>query len=105
MPTSIKDIAWVAGFLEGEGYFGINGHSVRIYVNQTDKDSVEKLRDIISPESNIGFQSRKHYGDKHQDIYRFWCYGTVAVGWMMTIYPMMGKRRKEAIRETLEFWR
>jgi|SRR5882724_8106229 len=98
---AIKDIGWVAGLLEGEGYFGLNKGTPRIYVNQTDKDTVEKLRDIMSPDSKIGFQAR----DKtRQNIYRFWLYGTPAVSWMMTIYCMMSARRKKDIKEIIHFW-
>ena len=99
---STNNIYWVAAFLEGEGYFGINKGSPRIYVNQTDRDVVEKLRDIVDPKCPIGMQTRD---GNRQDIYRFWVYGTLAASWMMTIYPLMGIRRKQTIKEVLEFWK
>jgi len=55
----------------------------------------------MSPQSKIGFQAR---GGNQQNIYRFWLYGTLAVSWMMTIYPMMSTRRKRDIREIIHFW-
>ena len=99
---STNNIYWVAAFLEGEGYFGINKGTPRIYVNQTDRDVVEKLRDIVDPKCTIGMQTRD---GNRQDIYRFWVYGALAASWMMTIYPLMGIRRKQTIKEILEFWK
>jgi len=112
--TSLSDIYWVAGYLEGEGYFGYgkaNGHrskslTFKISVGSTDRDVVEKasriLSGIVRLHSN-GNGIRNGYAKKQ--VYDFTIHGSKAIQWMMTIYPLMSIRRKARIKETILAWK
>lgn len=101
MPT-VKDIIWVAGLLEGEGYFAYQT-SAKIDVSMIDKDVIIKLRNILNPTVSVIARS-KSSGDRQQQ-YRIQVCGLVAIQWMMTIYSLMGERRKARIREILKTWK
>jgi hypothetical protein len=99
MMTSIIDIAWLAGLLEGEGCF--MGPYPQIIVSSTDKDVVDRLAKITDS---------KVYGPvktTHKDQYRVTICGTRAIEWMETIYSLMGIRRKSKIKSIIEskYWR
>ena len=104
--TSTKQIAWVAGILEGEGSFGLTNNSrcPCIWLGMSDVDVVRGVRNIIDPSINIsGVNDGRlpHY--KKQ--YRITVNGIRAIQWMMTIYPLMSRRRKEKIKELLSVWK
>jgi len=107
MSTSVKEIAWVAGILEGEGHFGftnVGKRSPMITLQMTDLDVVERVRSLVdkSQSIKIGKDKRK---ETYKDIYRITLNGSRAIEWMMTIYPLMSVRRKSRIRECVETWR
>jgi len=100
--TKITDIYWLAGFLDGEGYFGYQ-HGNIITISQTDLDLVERTKKIMKTNSSIKLTKAKK--DNHQDKYTLTVSGTLAVQWMMTLYSIMSLRRKIRIRETLNYWK
>lgn len=96
-----KDIAWAAGFLEGEGCF----HPARqkITAAQVQLHPLEKLRDLFGG-------SIKKYGpygsSKHTNPYYLWALcGSKCAGLSMTIYDCMSPRRKEQIKTMLDRWK
>lgn len=101
-------VYWVAGILEGEGYFGFhsnqnNSGSVRLTLNMTDKDVMEKARDVLAPTATL---RESHDGNpKHKPNYVLSINGGKAAGWMMTLYPLLGSRRRQQILESLTAWR
>jgi hypothetical protein len=103
------DISWIAGLLEGEGNFSIkqakvkNVLSPRINLNMIDEDIVTKVRNIINPSIKIRFRELENRGWKKQYVIRV--SGNLAVQWMMTVYCLMGKRRKQQIREVFDTWK
>jgi len=98
---SLIDIAWAAGFLEGEGSFIINKGSGQISGYNTDIEVLDKLRKmfggrIVSKSQYFStFESRKEY-------FQWYCSGSRARGIMMTIFSFMSVRRKEQIKKVLE---
>ncbi len=102
---NIKDIYYVAGLLEGEGHFGPSSSDSypRISLTMTDEDIVIKVRDIMNLKALIYKGNRNPLEWKDQYILRINSH--YAVGWMMTLYPLMSARRKEQIRNTLSNWR
>ena len=98
----IKDIAWVAGLLEGEGCFGYSNGSPLVQLGMTDFDVVAKLRNIISPKSLI--TDHRHSDPTCKDVYTVRLFGSSAIQWMMTIYPFMGSRRRGRIKEIVTNW-
>jgi hypothetical protein len=96
------DIRWLAGLLEGEGSFMPYKGNPRIALSMTDLDvvvraavflhgAVNPIRDKRSPRRKILWQTCN--------------YGANAVGWMMTLYPVMGQRRRARIREVIAAWK
>lgn len=71
-----------------------------IAVHVTDKDvAYYAAKLLMAP--NV--HSYKH--DKHKRIYGFAICSTEAASWMMTLYPLMGKRRKAKIKQILNHWK
>lgn len=100
---SVREIAWVAGLLEGEGCFQNHPTQVtpRVVLSMSDRDTVEKYATIVGATAKIlirDFTAKKT---------AFVCTisGRLAVGWMMTIFPLMSKRRQGKIKEVVARWR
>ena len=101
---NLNNLRWLAGLLEGEGCFHFNpnrrsvGSYIWIKLAMTDKDVVEKAATIMG--CNVqGPYIRK--GTTYKPVYVATLYGRYAVAWMMTLYQLMGTRRKEAIHKIL----
>jgi hypothetical protein len=101
MDRTTKDLAWLAGLLEGEGSFTDSRGSVSIQVTMTDSDIIERAAAIL------GVDTRKSWQPKGNRKRVYGCYvlGPRAVGWMMTLYQFFGERRQRRIREIIETWR
>src|SRR5437763_10867243 len=100
------ELCWVAGLLEGEGYFGDyggTGRNVRVVVAMNDLDVVERLRLLIHPAGRIWL--RRPRRPTHSVSYTVGLPTRKAVGLMMTLYPLLGERRRRRIREILTCWR
>jgi len=99
---STKELAWLAGMVEGEGCIQwTKSGSPHIHISSTDKDVLEKCgrivrRDVYGPIT-------KATAKKPQYAVRL--YGPMAASWMMTLYPMLGERRRSKVREVLAIWR
>lgn len=99
---STLEIAWLAGLLEGEGCFYIRTQTnIAIALEMTDEDIVSKVRGLIAPNRKINI--RQNANRKTSYVFRF--EGSLVAQWCMTLYPLMGRRRKEKIRELLAFWK
>ena len=91
----IKEIAWLAGLLEGEGCFAIHGKKYpRIVLKMCDEDIVIKAASLM--ESRI-------YRNGNQWVTQV--NGAYAIEWMMTLYVFFGKRRREAVTEVIKVWK
>ncbi len=115
---SIREIVWAAAIIEGEGCIvasvyqhrrkgELQAHPIRVFrlaVEMTDLDILIRLRDILGPVATI--RQRKHptLNPKHRDRYILQMTGAELAGWLMTIYPIMGDRRKARIRSALRVW-
>lgn len=102
--VTAKEIAWIAGILEGEGSFSFrerNGCAC-IALQMTDKDVVERVRDIMWPSRSVRENSRPA---PYKGLYLFMLTGISAIQWMMTILPLMGSRRRKQIMHALIYWR
>ena len=102
MITTI-DIAWIAGFLEGEGSFGHHGITPCIQVSNADKDVMMRVASILDTKIE---KPRKPKGKPHYKlIYKCVLCGSRAIMWMMTLYLLHGNRRKEAIKKAITTWK
>lgn len=99
----VKDIAWIAGLLEGEGSFAMTSKTAgyKISLGMTDPDVIGKAAEILGT-NKISIEERPKYNNK---FYKIGIYGNLAIQWMMTIYPLMGMRRQSKIAEILNIWK
>ena len=110
--TSLKDIYWLAGLLEGEGCFAhsiyhttgrasgkeITGVTFRIQLSMTDRDIVERAAKLFGREvTEVITQGTLSY--------RVQISGSDAIQWMMTLYPLMGIRRSGKILSIIKEWK
>jgi len=96
-----NNIYWLAGLLEGEGFFG-HIRSAVLRLRMTDRDVVAKAANILRCKVT-GPYSPGAKGKK--PIYVAALYGSKAASWMMTLYCLMGKRNQTRIRKELLIWR
>lgn len=104
MPT-VKDIAWAAGFLEGEGWFGCAGkNSLSCTCCQVQEEPLRRLQSIFG--GNIQGPIKKSGNNpNHSAFFRWAKCGHAAAGMMMTLYGLMSPKRKEQIRLALAKWK
>lgn len=86
-PT-LMDIAWAAGFIEGEGCFTTHG---QVTVTQKTIEPLARLQEFVG-----GGISQDKDG-----IYQLRLSGARARGLAMTLYPLLSSRRQKRIREML----
>ncbi len=95
-----KDIGWLAALLDGEGHFNLNGGcSPRFTVAMYDSDLIERVCRLTggvhrSRTNRLG--KKVHYTDLS---------GAPAIEWCMTLYTLMGRRRKATIQGLITIWK
>ncbi|KKL70718.1 hypothetical protein LCGC14_2102090 [marine sediment metagenome] len=93
----LTEIAWLAGLLEGEGYFALYKKKYPVIrVTMTDEDTIIKAANIWKANTEV-----YHY----KNLWRTEITGALAIQWMMTLFPYLGERRREAVTEVVKFWR
>lgn len=90
-PTT-RDLAWAAGFLEGEGTFGFYSHSQSIRAPQVQREPLERLQRFFG-----GTVTAR----KNPYLNVWTVCGPRARGVMLTLYVMMSPRRREQIKAAL----
>lgn len=107
-----SDICWLAGLLEGEGWFQVpSGSGIKVGLQSSDRDVIERAAallgtTVLGPYSSSG-QNLKSAALRNEPYKERWstvACGRVAAGWMMTLYPQLSQRRKEKIRTALLAW-
>ena len=103
--TKDENLAWCAGFFEGEGtiiYGDSHTGPFRIKVSSTDLDVLE----LLKTRSGVGFVHGP-YPPKGFGVKEYWtwtCNGKLAVEFMLTIQPMLGTRRSSRLDEKISSW-
>ncbi len=98
--VTILDLAWAAGFLEGEGSFGYYG-GPRVTAGQVEREPIDRLIRIFGGVATA--RSTKGFSEKSIWIWRVNSRRSVEV--MMTLYCLMSPKRKNEIETTLSRWR
>ena len=109
----MRQLEWLAGWLEGEGSFGVqktgSGRLAcpTVHVGTTDGDVAKKAADIFQTSTNGPYRSEQRTldGSRLKPVYQVGVVGIKAVGWMMTLYGMLGHRRQAQIRRALIAWK
>lgn len=95
------DIAWIAGFLEGEGSFVARGFAAMVTCSQVQLEPLLRLQALVggrifrlTPSSARASQA-----------YRWYVANARARGLMMTLYVFMSPKRRVQIQGALAGWR
>jgi hypothetical protein len=112
---SMTDLAWVAGIVEGEGWLGTrrrcgvpprqrDGYEYtapEIKIVMTDLDVMERVANVM------GLNVRRHGkpAPNRKEIFEVGVVGRPAVAWMLTLYSMLGRRRREQAAKAIRLWR
>jgi hypothetical protein len=100
----LPDIRWLAGLLEGEGYFGYDRRP-KIVLQMTDQDVVARAAYILGARCVGPYQQKGIGKSNRKPLYITQTYSNRAAGWMMILYTLMGARRRGAIRHALIGWK
>lgn len=91
---SIADLAWAAGFLEGEGNFGVNNRKLGSSASQVVRATQKNLEPLYKIQSILGGVVKP----LRKDGYGEWrTYGVRARGIMMTLYHFLSARKRSDI--------
>lgn len=102
MTLAVRDLAWFAGIMEGEGYFGVRKHSgLTLEVTMTDKDVIDRVASLFP------FGTRNERTLPSGKIAYWWgvTKQSAVAGLMMTLLPLMGNRRRQKIIDCLQHWK
>lgn len=99
-PT-IREIAWAAGFIEGEGGFKALGsaHSTVVNADQVQREPLERLQHYFG--GTIYEKKWASMGHARSPAFRWQICGARARGFMLTIYPFMSPKRKTQLVRSL----
>jgi len=95
------DVAWAAGFFEGEGslsiYFSVNGDfNGRIGASQKAREPLDKLQELFGG---------KVYLRKHDGVHSWECSSKQALPFLRKIYPyIVSPLRRQEIAIYTAFW-
>ncbi|MFN8372332.1 MAG: hypothetical protein U0694_05570 [Anaerolineae bacterium] len=94
---------WIAGLLEGEGYFGLASYrgtnsTPNIAINMTDVDVIARVASIWGVQPVKVHAQQIHWHDTYLARLR----GAKADQFMHLIFPMMGQRRQAQIKSVLQ---
>ena len=92
------DVAWAAGFLEGDGTFAYT-RTPMVAAFQIQKEPVERLARLF------GGVIRERRTPKGKIIHVWQIYNRDAAGLMMTVYSLMSPHRKAQIENAIQCWR
>ena len=99
----LKHIHWIAGFFEGEAYFGLTRTTPHLAVAQLNREPLDKLQILLGGKINT-FARKEVKGNGGGVYYRWYAYSAKAGGIMMMVYPLLSKRRQFQIRKVFATW-
>lgn len=102
------DVAWFSGLFEGEGCVGYyvdkrnpNTGYVRLQIESTDKDIVDRLVEIWG--GKIWFNTSPSKPKHHKPSWRWYISNKKEVRFIIEkMYPYLGQRRRQRCDEVLE---
>lgn len=100
---SAKDIAWAAGFLEGEGSFTHTGTAERVSASQVDTEPLHRLQRLFGGKLSGRTNQRGFglFGNPAQYIHRWTVNSARARGVALTVYTFLSARRQEQVKAML----
>ncbi len=106
MALSVKDLAWLGGLVEGEGCFYRQNmgkyHYPSITISMTDHDVMDKVATMWGVNLQGPYQSKR---PNSKPMYKALVFNNNAVAWMLTLFPLLGKRRRAKVIELVRDWK
>jgi len=108
---NINNLYWLSGIIEGEGCFTTSiirkkYKLFKIKVDSTDIDIATKVSKMMLGYTRLYQTKSITLRDKgHKKLYCVLINGNLAIQWMMTLYPLMGIRRRARIKEIINEWK
>jgi hypothetical protein len=93
----VRDIAWAAGFYEGEGTCNYVTGSQHVIVNQVEREPLERLQQMFGGTIR---PIKAHHHSKPS--WRWGAHGPRACGVMLTLYGLLSKKRQHQIRQVMQ---
>lgn len=97
------DLAWAAGFLEGEGYFGSSGRIPYVTAAQKRPESLHRLQSLFGGRPPRPYTA--HYKDKAFTMYQWAISSRRALGVMFTLFPWLTQYRRAQVCKAVLKWR
>lgn len=103
----MRSVEWLAGVLEGEGYFGVAGayRNPVVHLTMTDGDVVEEVIKVYLSLTGRQIKPHRRYLPSGKVGYQSTLTGMAAVKVMCEVLPYMGERRSLKIREVIRAWK
>lgn len=101
MTITTRNLCWLAGIVEGEGWIGSVAGRPALRVEMTDRDVVERIASMWHPARQVAARTREA---NRKQLFTAGVHGVSAAGWLMTLYPLLGARRRARIKEVLAPW-
>lgn len=101
--VTVTQLAWAAGFLEGEGSFGNHGGTPRVSAAQVQKEPLDRLAAMFGghmwlKENGSGFPNSK-------PLWTWTLNKQRSAEVMMTLFSFMSPKRKDEIEAALKAWK
>ena len=104
MATPI-DIAWAAGFIEGEGSFG-NFTTAGVRAAQVQKEPLDRLQKMFGGKIYLHKRNRDNAKNANaKDIWVWYLYGSKAAGAIMSMLCLLSPKRFEQAVSSLNLWK
>lgn len=107
--ASVKELYWLAGMLEGEGSFYIytkkNQLKPKSYPELTFQSTDHDVTFRVASIMNARISRVVPYNSSKLRSFKVRLCADKAAQWMMTLYTLMGTRRKAKIKEVLDIWK
>lgn len=97
------DLAWTAGFLEGEGSFARCGNTIKVSAVQVEIYPIKKLIGLFG--GNEATYHRKEIRSNGGSYYRWDVYGVEAAEIMLLLFHMLSPKRKQQIIKCFCWWK
>lgn len=101
MAAGVMDIAWAAGFVEGEGCLHATSSAPMLDATQCQREPLDKLQRIFGGK----VRSTRPKTSNHQEVFIWGLRGSRAIAVMMTLYSFFSPRRKEQARNAIANWK
>ena len=95
-----EEIAWVAGFMEGEGSFNGSSRSFEVSAYQSDIEPLEKLQKIMGG-TIYKVKARSNRNINTKESYSWRATGRVALVTVMYLYDHLSEKRRNQIEQKL----